>query len=275
MRKIPIDLVVGESATAKQTLLHYWQQAQFTPQSISLNITHASSISLQSACLCCRMHNETSEKLRAAFMQALQKQIPVFSSVLLNCDKQVQSRQIIYTLGQDFFLKERFFYEASILVLDRQDIAVLAHYTESKQDSKTKTKTKTIAQEDKATFAQLYPQLSEASEVSEASALSPYLHYLSATDLIVLVDEAESMSSILELKQTQANFLSHAQEVLFSLYAQLSFFNTAQHELDKADIPDILLITELSAEKIAEYKQNWQQRHKRAPVLKKHSLFFY
>lgn len=69
---------------------------------------------LQGLCLCCRMHTELSDLLREAFMQAIQRKRPPFTHVLICARSDTDPANIVHTLSNDFFLKERFVYQDAV-----------------------------------------------------------------------------------------------------------------------------------------------------------------
>ncbi|MDY3330639.1 MAG: hypothetical protein SOX43_01625 [Pelistega sp.] len=125
---ISTNLIVGLSPSLRGAFIEHLKS--FLPQLATVQLTQAP-INAQGMCLCCQLHNETSERLRDLFMQALQRKIPAFSTVLVDCQERVDPSSVAYTLGEDFFLKERYQYRGTILVLDRGLIEqVLVAYEE-------------------------------------------------------------------------------------------------------------------------------------------------
>lgn len=110
-----VFLILGTQTESQQALLQQLQETLPAAQSASLSQTPALA---QGWCLCCQMHNETSEVLRQLFMLALQKKISPFSQVLLKCHPSINPASIAYTISQDFFIKERFRWIANLLVID-------------------------------------------------------------------------------------------------------------------------------------------------------------
>ncbi|NOL51642.1 hypothetical protein [Pelistega suis] len=113
---IPVGLVVGLSPSLRGALIERLQS--FLAKTVVLPISHRP-VSVQGMCLCCQMHNETSDKLRQLFMQALQRKRAAFEQVWVDCKEGIDPSSVSYTLQQDFFLKERFREAGTILVLDR------------------------------------------------------------------------------------------------------------------------------------------------------------
>lgn len=113
---IPVHLVVGLSPSLRGALIERLQS--FLAKTVALPIVHRS-VAVQGMCLCCQMHNETSDKLRHLFMQVLQRKRAAFERVWLECKEGVDPSSVSYTLQQDFFLRERFREAGTILVLDR------------------------------------------------------------------------------------------------------------------------------------------------------------
>ncbi len=113
---IPVSLVVGLSPSLRGALIERLQS--FLAKTVVLPISHIP-VSVQGMCLCCQMHNETSDKLRHLFMQALQRKLAVFTRVWIDCQEGIDPSSVSYTLQQDFFLKERFQEAGTILILDR------------------------------------------------------------------------------------------------------------------------------------------------------------
>lgn len=123
---IPVSLVVGLSTSERGALVKHLQS--FLTKTTSISISQVP-VQSQGMCLCCQMHNETSEVLRALFMQALQRKVPAFTQVLLVCKEGIDPSSVAYTLQQDFFLKERFRYAGTVLALSRELIdGVLSAY---------------------------------------------------------------------------------------------------------------------------------------------------
>lgn len=111
-----VYLVLGAQHTSREQLSAHLQRYMPTSQVANLS---SPPILAKGLCLCCQMHNETSETLRHLFMRALRKQIPAFQHIILNCHPSIDPASIIYTLTQDFFLKERFRWGGSFLIIDR------------------------------------------------------------------------------------------------------------------------------------------------------------
>ncbi|ETD72459.1 hypothetical protein V757_04155 [Pelistega indica] len=126
MSRIPVSLLLGKAErvrlSIKDNLTQIFASSVFAPLRHSIPLA-------QGVCLCCQLHNETSETLRNLFMQALQRRIKPFQHLFLDCHENIDPANIIYTLGQEFFLKERFVYEATLLVLEPSDIVMIATST--------------------------------------------------------------------------------------------------------------------------------------------------
>lgn len=123
---IPVSLVLGLSPSLRGALIE--RLRSFLVKTVVLPISHPPA-SAKAMCLCCQMHNETSDKLRHLFMQALQRKVPVFTQVWIDCQEGIDPSSVSYTVQQDFFLKERFREAGTILLLDRLLLAkVLTAY---------------------------------------------------------------------------------------------------------------------------------------------------
>lgn len=117
MSSLPsIYLVLGLDSQTKQQVIQ--QLSELTPLAPIASLRQSPPSSQQGWCLCCQMHNETSDVLRSLFMQALQKQRPVFAQVWLDCHPSINPASVIYTISQDFFLKQRFRWGGSLLIVD-------------------------------------------------------------------------------------------------------------------------------------------------------------
>ncbi len=81
---------------------------------------------LQGLCLCCRMHTELSDLLREVFMQAIQRKRPPFSHVLVCARSDIDPANIVHTLSNDFFLKERFIYQDAVYFMGKGEQGVFA-----------------------------------------------------------------------------------------------------------------------------------------------------
>ncbi|NOL49360.1 hypothetical protein [Pelistega europaea] len=122
MSLITVNLILGDDEGLLDTRLRsLTSTAQFA------SLTQTPILTQQGWCLCCQMHNETSEVLRGLFMQALHKQIPPFSQVFLRCATGIDPASIIYTLSQDFFLKERFRWAGALLLVSQPLVDELIH----------------------------------------------------------------------------------------------------------------------------------------------------
>lgn len=108
------------------------QLAQWMDGSMVMELSQVKSVALlQGLCLCCRLHNEFSQKLREAFMQALHKQRPAFSHVFVLCAPNTDPAHLVYTLTNDFFLKERFIKEMLVCLFNSKndsDREPIEHY---------------------------------------------------------------------------------------------------------------------------------------------------
>ena len=97
----------SSSSMIRQVRLSEQQQRKNLPAIIQLTQAEVTR-TMQGLCLCCRMHAELSHLLREAFMQALQKKRAPFSHIIVCARSDTDPANIVHTLNNDFFLKERY-----------------------------------------------------------------------------------------------------------------------------------------------------------------------
>ena len=81
---------------------------------------------MQGLCLCCRMHAELSSLLRDAFMQALQKRHAAFSHIIVCARSDTDPANIVHTLTNDFFVKERYVFWDVVSCLTAEQLSLLS-----------------------------------------------------------------------------------------------------------------------------------------------------
>ena len=81
---------------------------------------------MQGLCLCCRMHAELSSLLRDAFMQALQKRRAPFSHIIVCARSDTDPANIVHTLTNDFFVKERYVFWDVVSCLAAEQLSLLS-----------------------------------------------------------------------------------------------------------------------------------------------------
>ena len=75
-------------------------------------------ILLEGGCLCCQMQGSMSATLQRLFTDALARTIPRFDRIIVETSGLADPSALRFTLHSDFFLKERFFYNGCICVVD-------------------------------------------------------------------------------------------------------------------------------------------------------------
>lgn len=238
--KISVFAVLG-SAQCQSKLLQELSKLLLTSQVVHLR---RAGLPSAGACLCCQLHNETSEVLRELFMQALQKKIVPFSAVLVDCAPTVDVSSVRYTVGQDFFLKARYQWQGAFLAIDRNFVQQLLQHVG-------------IAYPNKDGYQQeirrFYETLSQGSFSIDMSQLLTFLPYFAISDVGVYTQDA------FEDKQELHIF----ELVLQQIYTHLQIF--------QPDIPllRLLCLQDLNADVLNTLQQQWQQ----APVKIKRHLF--
>lgn len=225
----------------KQQLLQNLQKLLSNSRLLEL---HKAAPPNAAACLCCQLHNETSDALRELFMQALHKQLVPFSSVLINCFPAVDASSVRYTVGQDFFLKARYQWQGTFLAIDRDFVKNLFAQTGVWGQGKE------WQQRDKT---QINRQLAQNDLVLDMTLLMPWLPYFSACDVGIY-----SADAFLDKLEQQI-----FQHMMQQIYAHLQIF--------QPDLPlmRLLSIHELDEQNLQHLQQQWQQN----PVKTKRHLF--
>ena len=77
-----------------------------------------STILLEGGCLCCQMQGSMSATLQRLFTDALARTIPRFNRIIVETSGLADPSALRFTLHSDFFLKERFFYNGCICIVD-------------------------------------------------------------------------------------------------------------------------------------------------------------
>lgn len=237
---ISVFAVLG-AAQCQSKLLQALRQLLLTSQVVHL---HRAGLPSAGACLCCQLHNETSDVLRELFMQALQKKIAPFSAALIDCAPTVDVSSVRYTMGQDFFLKARYQWQGAFLAIDRDFVQQLFQHAGMMSPHKNE-----YQQEKK----RLYELLSQEDFAIDMSRLLRFLPYFAASDVGVYTQDA------FEDKQEQHIF----ELVLQQIYTHLQIF--------QPDIPllRLLCLRDLNADVLLTLQQQWQQ----APAKTKRHLF--
>lgn len=129
-RRIKVTLVLGQAGLTTEQCGQRLAQiiSRVNPSNcalVRLQQLEENKPQLQGLCLCCRMHTELSAQLRGLFMQALQKKREPFSHVIVMARPETDPANILHTLNNDFFLKERFVYEDALCILDAQSSSIL------------------------------------------------------------------------------------------------------------------------------------------------------
>ncbi|AHG63449.1 CobW family GTP-binding protein [Advenella mimigardefordensis] len=75
-------------------------------------------ILLEGGCLCCQMQGSMSATLQRLFTDALARTIPRFDRIMVETSGLADPSGLRFTLHSDFFLKERFFYNGCIGIVD-------------------------------------------------------------------------------------------------------------------------------------------------------------
>ncbi len=82
------------------------------------SFVQASVILLEGGCLCCQMQGSMSATLQRLFTDALARTIPRFNHIIVETSGLADPSALRFTLHSDFFLKERFFYNGCICIVD-------------------------------------------------------------------------------------------------------------------------------------------------------------
>lgn len=82
------------------------------------SFVQASVILLEGGCLCCQMQGSMSATLQRLFTDALARKIPRFNHIIVETSGLADPSALRFTLHSDFFLKERFFYNGCICIVD-------------------------------------------------------------------------------------------------------------------------------------------------------------
>ncbi len=119
-----------------------------------------STILLEGGCLCCQMQGSMSATLQRLFTDALAQTIPRFNRIIVETSGLADPSALRFTLHSDFFLKERFFYNGCICIVDVVNADKQSGYVEwsrqlvqadlvllSRTDSITAEQTSTVAQD--------------------------------------------------------------------------------------------------------------------------------
>lgn len=215
---LPVFLILGGSEHSQRELNQHLQLVLHT--SVSASLTQAPLVS-QGICLCCQLHNETSSVLRDLFMQAMQKKRSAFSHVLLSCGAGIDPASVVYTLEQDFFLKERFRWLGSFCSLDRLLVQAVLKAGAS---------------------VELSMQAEES--VFDVVSLQPYMNCFAQTDVFVV------MPGSFNSREEEKRFV----HLLAPLYAHIQLFYP-----DTA-IPEKIELSALTREKITRYQNQWSKR---------------
>lgn len=77
-----------------------------------------STILLEGGCLCCQMQGSISATLQRLFTDALARTIPRFNRIIVETSGLADPSALRFTLHSDFFLKERFYYNGCICIVD-------------------------------------------------------------------------------------------------------------------------------------------------------------
>jgi len=77
-----------------------------------------STILLEGGCLCCQMQGSMSATLQRLFTDALARTIPRFNRIIVETSGLADPSALRFTLHSDFFLKERFYYNGCICIVD-------------------------------------------------------------------------------------------------------------------------------------------------------------
>jgi G3E family GTPase len=75
-------------------------------------------ILLEGGCLCCQMQGSMSVTLQRLFTDALARTIPRFDRIIVETSGLADPSALRFTLHSDFFLKERFYYNGCICIVD-------------------------------------------------------------------------------------------------------------------------------------------------------------
>ena len=75
-------------------------------------------ILLEGGCLCCQMQGSMSATLQRLFTDALARRIPRFNHIIVETSGLADPSALRFTLHSDFFLKERFFYNGCVCIVD-------------------------------------------------------------------------------------------------------------------------------------------------------------
>lgn len=151
--KIPVTVLTGLLGSGKTTLLNRVLRPPSSGEApriaVVLNelgvipldhklVRHVSdNVSvLASGCVCCSVRGELVDTLRELFMAALHRKIPVFSRVLIETTGVADPAPIMHTLQYQAFLRERYFYDGSICVIDaKHGLDQLQHQPEAQQQA--------------------------------------------------------------------------------------------------------------------------------------------
>ncbi|MDO5679830.1 MAG: hypothetical protein Q4G54_05845 [Pelistega sp.] len=150
---------VGATKRSSSSMMHQvrvseQQQHKNLPAIIQLTQAEVTR-TMQGLCLCCRMHAELSHLLREAFMQALQKKRVPFSHIIVCARSDTDPANIVHTLNNDFFLKERYVFWDVVTCLRGVDLPGLVEQMDSQEQWSVGLKISQVSEQDERGVGQM------------------------------------------------------------------------------------------------------------------------
>ena len=132
--RIPVVVVTGFLGSGKSTLINrLLSSGVLTDTAIVVNELGAAAIDhhllrvgddrvrvLDGGCVCCSLRGGLTDTLQDLFLQAVRRQIPRFSRIVIETTGLADPSSIVFTLRHDAFLAERYVYAGALVAVDAE-----------------------------------------------------------------------------------------------------------------------------------------------------------